>query len=143
MNKKLLLVFAFLLLLSCNLPVPTSPAPIASPTSIFTLTPAPALSPTPPNDPGLVVHGQVTFNGVGLPGVKIYKRFNAYSPDLIATTDENGYYQSEFIPIPGDEMVSVQAELAGYTFSPEYFYWRHYHGYENTACDFMATKAPQ
>ncbi|MFT3891895.1 MAG: hypothetical protein QM730_09705 [Anaerolineales bacterium] len=142
MNKKLFLIVVVLLLLSCNLPTPTSPVPIASPTSVVTLTPAPALSPTAPNDPGLVVHGQVTFNGVGLAGVKIYKRFNAYPPDLIATTDVNGYYESDFIYIPGDETVSVQAELAGYTFEPPDCHWRHYYGYENTGCDFTATQAP-
>ena len=142
MNKKLLLVLLVLLLLSCNLPIPTSPTPTSSSTPASTLTPAPPPSPTPSGDPGLVVRGRVTLNGVGLAGVNIYKRFNAYPADLIATTDENGYYESDFIGIPGDEMTSVEAELAGYTFDPPYYYWRHYHGYEITTCDFSATKAP-
>jgi hypothetical protein len=90
----------------------------------------------------MVVLGHVTFKGAPLAGVKIYKRFNAYPADLIATTDANGYYQSDFIPIPSDEMVSIQAELAGYTFEPPDCHWRHYHGYETTACDLMATQAP-
>jgi len=79
------------------------------------------------------------MNGAGLAGVKIYKRFNAYPPDLIAVTDENGYYESDFIAIPGDEMVSIEAELAGYTFDPPFHYWRHYHGYEIRSCNFAAT----
>lgn len=134
MNKKLSLVLLVLLLLSCNLPIPTSPTP--TPTS--TLTP----DPNPSKDPGLVVRGRVTLNGAGVAGVNIYKRFNAYPRDLIATTDENGYYESAFIPIPGDEMTSVEAELAGYTFDPPYYYWRHYYGYEITTRDFAAKQVP-
>lgn len=132
MHKKLFLVFVVLLLLSCNLPTPASPTPTS------TLTPSAPPSPTSSGDPGLVVRGRVTLNGVGLAGVKIYKRFNAYPRDLIATTDENGYYESAFIPIPGDEMTSVEAEFAGYTFDPPYYYWRHYYGYEITTRDFTA-----
>ena len=136
MDKKHILVLLALVLFSCNLPIPTSPTPTS------TLTPAPPPLPTPSNNPGMVVHGRITHNGVGLAGVKIYKRFNAYPHDLIATTDENGYYVSEFIGIPGDEMTSIEAELAGYTFDPPYYYWRHYHGYEITTCDFASTPAP-
>jgi hypothetical protein len=142
MNKKPLLFLLVLLLLSCNLPIPTSPTPTSTFTPVSTLIPAPPSSPIPSNDPGLVVRGRVTLNGVGLAGVKIYKRFSAYPADLIATTDENGYYESEFIGIPGDEMTSIEVELAGYTFDPPYYYWRHYHGYEITTCDFTATPAP-
>jgi len=86
----------------------------------------------------MVVRGRVTVNGVGLAGVEIHKRFSAYPSELAAITDENGYYESAFIGIPGDEMVSIEAELAGYTFDPPYYYWRHYHGYEETTCDFVA-----
>ena len=87
----------------------------------------------------MVVRGRVTVNGVGLPGVKIYKRFNAYPRDLIAITDENGYYLSEFIGIPGDEMTSIEVELVGYAFDPPYYYWRHYHGYVAYTRDFTAS----
>jgi hypothetical protein len=134
MKTKILLVLIIFLLTACNFP---SVNPIVS-----TLTPAPKPSPTPSNLPGLIVRGRVTLNGVGLAHVNIYKRFNAYPHDLIATTDENGYYESAFIPIPGDEMVSVEAELTGYSFTPAYIYWRHYHGYEITTCDFVATPTP-
>ena len=136
MNKKVLLVLLVLLLLSCNLPVPISPTPDV------TLTPSPPSSPTRSNMTGMVVRGRVTVNGVGLAGVNIYKRFNAYPRDLIATTDENGDYESEFIGIPGDEMTSIEAELVGYTFDPPYYYWRHYHGYEITTLNFVATSVP-
>ena len=92
--------------------------------------------------PGLIARGRVTFNEVGLEGVKIYRRFSAYPPELIAVTDENGNYESALIPIPGDEMVSIEAELAGYKFDPPYYYWRHYHGYEETTCDFVTISMP-
>ena len=133
MNKKLILVLSVLLLLACNLPLPS----VATPTP--TLTPAPPPFPASSDKPGMVVRGRVTLNGVGLPGVKIYKRFNAYPRDQIAVTDENGYYISEFIGIPGDEMTSIEVELAGYTFDPPYYYWRHYHGYVAYTWDFTAT----
>jgi hypothetical protein len=90
----------------------------------------------------MTVHGTVTLNGEGLQGVSIYKRFSAYPRELVATTDENGYYESEFIFIPGDEMVSIEAELAGYTFDPPYYYWRHYHSYVDYTRDFSAIAAP-
>jgi hypothetical protein len=137
MNIKIILVLLVLLLISCNISVHTSPTPELTPTLLV------EPSPTSVNMPGLVVRGHVTVNGVALSGVKIYNRFSAYPAELIATTDENGYYESDFINIPGDEMVSIEAELAGYTFDPPYYYWRHYHGYEITTCDFAAIAAPQ
>ena len=133
MKLKLILTFTVILLLACNFP------------SLGTPTITPTLSPVPPtvvNTPGLIVRGHVTINGVGLAGVKIYKRFSAYPREFLATTDENGYYESDFIGIPGDEMVSIEAELAGFTFDPPYYYWRHYHGFEKTTCDFAAALAP-
>ena len=136
MNLKIILVLLVLLSISCNIPVPISPTPELTPT--LPVEP----SPTSVNMPGLVVHGHVTMNGVALSGVKIYKRFSAYPAELIATTNENGYYESDFINVSGDEMVSIQAELAGYTFDPPYYYWRHYHGYEITTCDFAAVTTP-
>ena len=90
----------------------------------------------------MVVRGHVTINGVGLAGVEIHQRFSAYPATLVAITDENGYYESDFIPIPGDEMVSIEPELAGYTFDPPYYYWRHYHGYDESTLDFTAVPAP-
>jgi hypothetical protein len=132
MKRKSILLLVLILTVACNLP-PLVPTPAS--TSVLA-------SPTPVNMPGIVVRGHVTLNGVALAGVNIYKRFSAYPRELIATTDKDGYYESAFIPIPGDEMVSVEAELAGYTFDPPYYYWRHYHGYELTTCDFIATAAP-
>jgi hypothetical protein len=129
MNLKIVLVLLALLLTSCNIPELTPTLPVEP-------------SPTSVNMPGLVVRGHVTVHGVALSGVKIYKRFSAYPAELIATTNGNGYYESDFINIPGDEMVSSEAQLAGYTFDPPYYYWRHYHGYELTTCDFAAMAAP-
>ena len=121
------------LLFACNLPSPGSP--VITPT-------LPTETPTAVNMPGMIVRGHVTINGVGLAGVNIYKRFSAYPRELITTTDKNGYYESTFIGIPGDEMVSIEAELTGYTFDPPYYYWRHYHGFEETTRDFIAVLAP-
>lgn len=134
MRTKIFLIATVMLFMAHNLPLVTPVTPMP--------TPAPKPSPAPSDLPGLVVRGRVTLDGVGLTNVKIYKRFSAYPHDLIAVTDENGYYESNFIPIPGDEMVSVEAELAGYTFTPPYYYWRHYHGYEITTYDFVATASP-
>ena len=133
MKQKLLLILMLTLLFACNFPAPGTPM----------ITPTIAVaSPTPVNMPGLVVIGHVTLNGAGVASVKIYKRFAAYPRELIATTDENGYYESDFINIPGDEMVAIEAEFTGYAFEPPYYYWRHYHGYEITTCDFVARTAP-
>ncbi len=135
-KPKIILILSIFLLLACNLPSLTA-TPTPDPTA--------ALSPEPTsseNMPGLIVRGRVTINGVGLANVKIYKRFSAYPHELIAATDKDGYYKLSFIPIPGDEMVSIEAELAGYKFDPPYYYWRHYHGYESTTLDFIATATP-
>ena len=133
MKLKMILTLTVIQLTACNLPSPTS--------ATMTVT-LPPVTPTPENRTGMIIRGHVTLNGVGLAAVKIYKRFSAYPRDLIALTDENGYYESDFIGIPGDEMVSIEAELAGYTFDPPFYYWRHYHGFEDTTCDFVATLVP-
>jgi hypothetical protein len=57
---------------------------------------------------------------------------------LVATTDPNGNYVAAFQYIPGDEMVTVYAQLTGYTFDPAQYNWRHYFGYEERALDFVA-----
>lgn len=84
-----------------------------------------------PNEPvqGLVIDGHVWLHqegGPGLAGVDIYQSFAAYAGVVVATTDVNGYYQSDFIPIGSDENVTVWANLGKYTFDPEYYTWRHY-----------------
>jgi hypothetical protein len=133
MKRVTILLLVSVLLFACNFPAPSSPA----------ITPTlPPESPTAANMQGMIVRGHVTINGTGLMGVNIYKRFSAYPRELIATTDKNGYYESTFIAIPGDEMVSIEAELAGYNFDPPYYYWRHYHGFEDTTRDFVAALAP-
>lgn len=130
MKRKILILLSVLVIVACNLP---SLIPTATPT------PKPTI---PPDTPGLIVRGHVTLNGEGLAGVKVYKRFAAYPWEQIATTDENGYYESGFIFIPGDEMVSIQVELSGYSFEPPYYFWRHYYGLEETTLDFVASPTP-
>jgi hypothetical protein len=136
MKTRIILVILIFLLAACNLPAPASRAETP------TVTPSPEPQPTSSDRTGLVVRGHVTLHGVGLAGVEIHQRFSAYPATLIAITDENGYYESDFIPIPGDEMVSIEPELAGYTFDPPYYYWRHYHGYDENTLDFTAIPMP-
>jgi hypothetical protein len=135
MRTRFILILLIFLLAACNLPTTTAPA--ESPTASLT----PTLEPVSTDTPGLIVRGHVTQDGMGVAGVKIYRRFSAYPAELIAITDENGGYESDFIPIPGDEMVSIEAELEGYTFDPPFYYWRHYHSHEETTCDFVAIPA--
>jgi len=116
------------LLGACIGPTPTSTAP-------------PTLTSTAPSAAGLVIQGHVWLNaeeGAGLAEVKIYRRYASYPGVLVATTDADGYYQSDFASIPGDEMVTVWAELEGYVFEPEQYYWRHYYGYESRTLNLVA-----
>jgi hypothetical protein len=100
-------------------------------------------SPSPTSeDTGLIIRGRVTRDGIGLPSVDIYRNFAVYPGQLVATTDANGYYVSDFWFIPGDEMVTVWAVKEGYTFDPPNYYWRHYHGREDRTLDFTASLAP-
>ena len=117
-------------LMACGIVVPSDAT--ATTETMPTFTPS----------PGLLVRGRVTANDVGLEGVKIYRRFSPFPPELIAITNENGYFESASINIPGDEMVSVEVELAGYSFDPPHYSWRHYYGYEEATCDFDAIDAP-
>jgi hypothetical protein len=73
-------------------------------------------------------------------GVKIYRRFASYPGVVVAETGGDGYYQSAFQYIPGDEMVTVWAEADGYVFEPEQYYWRHYYGYVVKTLDFVARR---
>ena len=88
---------------------------------------------------GLLVKGKVTLDGSPLEGVKIYRSFASYEGEVVAVTGKDGTYRSEFMFIPGDEMVTVWAELGGYTFTPENEYWRHYYGYEEKTVDFKVS----
>ena len=100
-------------------------------------------SPDQTPQPGLLIKGYVALeDGSGLPEVKIYRNFASYEGVLVATTDQEGLYQADFVYIPGDEMVAVWAELDGYTFDPEYYRWRHYYGYEESTLDFVAAPNP-
>jgi len=100
----------------------------------------PPYTPVVESAPGLVVYGFVRDkSGVGVEGVSIYRSYASYAGVVIATTNAKGYYQSDLYPIPGDEMVSVWADRSGLKFDPENYHWRHYHGYEQTECDFLVS----
>jgi hypothetical protein len=95
--------------------------------------------PVPEATPGLVVYGTVQdLSGAGVENVTIYRQYASYPGVLIATTDANGDYQSDFYTIPGDEMVTVWAERSGLEFEPEHYFWRHYYGYQRTELNFQA-----
>lgn len=98
-----------------------------------------SLRPTATSTPGLVLYGKVIDQkGFGVADVLIYRNYSSYPGEVIATTDANGYYASDFYQVPGDEMVGVWAEKAGLVFEPEYYRWRHYYGYERKECNFLA-----
>jgi hypothetical protein len=99
------------------------------------------LTPTVTPVPGLIIRGRVTKDGVGVPGIDIYRTFATYEGQLVATTDANGYYVSDFWYIPGDEMVTVWAFKPGYVFDPQNYFWRHYHSREDRTLDFTASNA--
>ncbi len=93
-------------------------------------------------EPGLILLGDVRlndFSGIGFPDVGIYRAYAGYLGSLITTTNSTGHYNTEFAFIPGDEMVAVWAAKAGYTFEPQQYYWRHYHGLEVRTLDFYAS----
>ena len=89
---------------------------------------------------GLILQGTVTLDGSPLEGVMIYRSFASYEGEVVAVTGRDGTYRSEFMAIPGDEMVTIWAELESYTFTPENVYWRHYYGYEERTLDFSGIK---
>lgn len=94
--------------------------------------------PTVTPEPGLIIRGRITKDGIGAPNVNIYRSFASYAGQLVATTDANGYYVSDFWFIPGDETVSVWAVQQGYVFDPPMYAWRHYHGREDKTLNFTA-----
>jgi len=98
-------------------------------------------TPTAETTPGLVVYGVVRdADGKGVEKVGIYRSYASYPSELIATTDAKGEYQSDFYYIPGDEMVTVKAVTSGIEFTPAYYYWRHYYGYEKAECNFSTQR---
>ncbi len=115
-------------------------------TATFTPTPAPNIPPTLETaispTPGVIVRGHVRLaDGSGLPGIPICRNFASYPGVVVATTDADGYFQSDFAFIPGDEMVSVWPNATGYTFQPDNIRWRHYYGPEDRTLDFVASPA--
>jgi hypothetical protein len=100
----------------------------------------------------LIVLGTVKLaDGTPVEGVNIYVAFASYGGNVVAVTNSNGYYSSEYIYIYSDETVRVWAEAAGYSFKPAdgsavwtgtEFYWRHYFGFEESSLDFTAISEP-
>jgi len=112
-------------------------------TGTCTVTVMPTTSGTP--SPGLQVSGHVRLgdaSGPGVSGVRVMLAFASYPAHETCLTDADGYYQTRFHYIPGDEMVRVWAEDELYAFEPEVHYWRHWYGRELAVRDFLATPLP-
>ncbi len=141
-RRELIIFLCTVAVVACNFSRTKSTHQVIVPSNSRPSTPA--ITPRP----GLQIEGHVTKqDGSGLTGVRIYRKFASYSGVLVATTDPTGYYRGEFLPIPGDEMVSVYAEIEGYSIIPKdststwqtgSYYWRHYYGYEEKILDFVA-----
>lgn len=93
--------------------------------------------------PGVGISGYVrTVDGHGLAHAAIYMAVAVHWPgSKVATTGPDGFYQSSFAEMPGDETIVVHAERACYTFAPAYEMWRHYYGHEERTIDFTAYPA--
>ncbi len=113
--------------------MPTTPVAVA----VTTVAPGSDITLTP--QPGLIIRGHVLLvDGTGVPNVSICRNFASYPGTVVAMTDANGYFQSDFASIPGDEMVSVWPMAPGYTFKPDNYRWRHYYGSEDRSLEFIA-----
>ncbi len=161
--RRLLPIFFLILLLPACAPrvtaIPTGTVPATytpTPPPTIAMTPPPTHTPTPPptvqpttpppsvvaitQTPGLVVSGYVLLqDGTGLAGVTICRNFASYNGTVVATTDADGFFRSDFAFVPGDEMVGVWPLAPGYTFDPPSYSWRHYFGLEERPLDFVAS----
>jgi hypothetical protein len=98
----------------------------------------------------LVLRGRVLLrDGSPLQGVKIFRSLAGYQGEAVAVTGADGFFESDLKYIPGDEMISVWAELPGYTISPDdtscqdgRCYWRHYASFEERSLFFTAQSQP-
>ena len=141
MSVSLIIVFVLTVLFSIlsrgvnneKLQIPPSPEFTASEESDLQI-----VTPSAEPAPGLMIYGTVKDqNSAGVENVAIYRSYSSYPGIVIATTDANGYYESDFYQIPGDEMVTIWAEKQGISFQPENYHWRHYYGYERAECNFL------
>lgn len=118
----------------------STPTPSASPTDepSATATSEPTATPTATaaQISGLVVFGKVQVDDSapgqsrkGLAGVEIRLAFASYPGKVVAITDGEGSYISDFIAIPVDETIRIWAEKDGYRFEPSEEAWRFYVGY--------------
>src|SRR5512138_2707622 len=102
--------------------------------------PTPTLTEPPPSQPGLVIRGHVRLaDGSGLANVNICRNYASYPGMIVAKTDADGYFESQFAAIPGDEMVGVWPVASEYSFQPGNFRWRHYYGHEDRSLEFVAS----
>ena len=120
-------------------PTPSSTIPPTTTALVVATTPPASSVPLTPT-PGIIVSGYVKLqDGTGLAGVTICRSFASYNGVVVATTDANGFFQSDFAYVPGDEMIGVWPVAPGYTFDPPFYRWRHYYGPEERPLDFVAS----
>lgn len=130
---------------TATLPPTSTPSATPTPTPTASATVTPATGPTPTETPilGVRVRGYVRVGsdtGPGLAGVNMRFYLGGEAPGpVVATTDANGFYISQFMTIPGQADVNLWAEKDGYTFYPPLISWRHYYGVEDVAYDFVAS----
>src|SRR5512140_2158285 len=126
MHRRLTLLCLVLLAACAPQAVPTPAAPLITPPSTEASIPeAPVTVPqvietplTP--QPGLIVRGTIQLaDGTGVANIRICRNFASYPGQVVAATDANGVFETAFVFIPGDEMVSVWPMADGYSFQPE------------------------
>ena len=116
---------------------PTPPTTLEASTGHLTAAPPP---PSMTVTPGLLLRGSVrSSDEAALDGVEICRSFASYPGTRVAITGSNGEFAAEFVAIPGDEMIAIWPYLEGYSFDPPQVYWRHYHGFEASTLDFVAS----
>jgi hypothetical protein len=118
---------------------------IAIPDADITITPTPWATNTPTPLSGVLIFGIVQLDSTvdnsigGLDGVEIHMAFASYPGSVVAVTDRNGAYESDFISIPVDETIRVWAEKDGYRFVPDEEIWKFYAGfYQERQINFLA-----
>jgi hypothetical protein len=135
-------------------PPTSTPTPTLFPTERPSLTPEHPFTPTPTDTPspisGLIIFGKVQIDDSipdesqrGLAGVQIYLAFASYPGKVVAVSEQDGSYKSDFINIPVDETIRVWAQKEDYRFEPVEEVWRFYAGYlQEREIDFIASPAP-
>jgi hypothetical protein len=124
-----------------NVFIPPTYTTTPTATNTATATVTPTATGTTISSP-LKISGYVRLgsaSGAGLPGVTILFALASYPVQPVATTDANGYYSYATDTQGHQETVTVQAQLAGYAFTPSSYYYSSPSFGSTTTIDFVAT----